>query len=68
MRGFVTALEARVPGAAGHAERVAARSRLVARRLNWRHAIFGARLVASLEDPGLTAIVRHHHERIDGSG
>jgi HD-GYP domain-containing protein (c-di-GMP phosphodiesterase class II) len=33
-----------------------------------RHAAFGARLVASLEDPGLTAIVRHHHERIDGSG
>jgi HD-GYP domain-containing protein (c-di-GMP phosphodiesterase class II) len=33
-----------------------------------RHAVFGARLVASLEDPGLTAIVRHHHERIDGSG
>jgi HD-GYP domain-containing protein (c-di-GMP phosphodiesterase class II) len=33
-----------------------------------RHAIFGARLVASLEDPLLTAIVRHHHERIDGSG
>ena len=33
-----------------------------------RHAVFGARLVASLEDPGLTEIVRHHHERIDGSG
>jgi HD-GYP domain-containing protein (c-di-GMP phosphodiesterase class II) len=33
-----------------------------------RHAVFGARLVASLEDPGMTAIVRHHHERIDGSG
>jgi HD-GYP domain-containing protein (c-di-GMP phosphodiesterase class II) len=33
-----------------------------------RHAAFGARLVASLEDPRLTAIVRHHHERIDGSG
>lgn len=33
-----------------------------------RHAIFGARLAASLEDPGLTAIVRHHHERLDGSG
>jgi HD-GYP domain-containing protein (c-di-GMP phosphodiesterase class II) len=33
-----------------------------------RHAVFGARLVASLEDPAMTAIVRHHHERIDGSG
>ncbi len=33
-----------------------------------RHAVFGARLVASLEDPELTAIVRHHHERLDGSG
>jgi len=110
LRGLVTALEARVPGAAGHAERVSAQSRLVARRLGLpprevrrvecaarvhdvgkiivspeilekpgrltpcehaeiqRHAAFGARLVASLEDPELTAIVRHHHERIDGSG
>jgi HD-GYP domain-containing protein (c-di-GMP phosphodiesterase class II) len=33
-----------------------------------RHALFGARLVAARGDPGLTAIVRHHHERIDGSG
>lgn len=110
MRGLVTALEARVPGAAGHAERVASRSRIVARRMGlaprevrrveWaarvhdvgkiivspeilekpgrlvrceheeiqRHAVFGARLVASLGDPAMTAIVRHHHERIDGSG
>lgn len=109
-RGLITALEARVPGAAGHAERVAARSRLLARVLGLgprevhrvecaarahdvgkiivspeilekpgrlspcefaevqRHAIFGARLVASFADPELTAIVRHHHERIDGSG
>ncbi|HVV91295.1 MAG TPA: HD-GYP domain-containing protein [Solirubrobacterales bacterium] len=110
LRGLVTALEARVPGAAGHAERVAEHSRAVARRLGLapaevrriecaarvhdvgkiivspeilekpgpltlveqveiqRHAAFGARLVASFEDPALTAIVRHHHERIDGSG
>jgi HD-GYP domain-containing protein (c-di-GMP phosphodiesterase class II) len=110
LRGLVTALEARVPGAAGHARRVAAQSRLLARRLDLeeteilrvecaarvhdvgkiivspeilekpgrltpcefeeiqRHAVFGARLAASLDDPGLTAIVRHHHERIDGSG
>jgi putative two-component system response regulator len=33
-----------------------------------RHAVFGARLAASLEDLELTAIVRHHHERLDGSG
>ncbi len=33
-----------------------------------RHAVFGARLVASLEVPEITAIVRHHHERLDGSG
>src|SRR4051812_24843206 len=33
LRGLVTALEARVPGAAGHAERVSSQSRLVARRL-----------------------------------
>ncbi len=110
LRGLVIALEARVPGAASHAERVAAQSRLLARRLGLnagavrriesaarvhdvgkiivspeiiqkpgrlarcelaevqRHAIFGARLVACLDDPELTAIVRHHHERIDGSG
>jgi HD-GYP domain-containing protein (c-di-GMP phosphodiesterase class II) len=110
LRGLVTALEARVPGAASHAARVATQSRLVARRLGLpeptvrqiecaarvhdvgkiivspeilqkpgllvpceraeieRHAVFGARLVASLEDPAMTAIVRHHHERLDGSG
>jgi HD-GYP domain-containing protein (c-di-GMP phosphodiesterase class II) len=110
LRGLVTALEARVPGAAGHAERVAAHSRRVARAMGigpdealriecaarvhdvgkiivspeilekpgrlahceyeeiQRHAIFGARLVSSLGDPALTAIVRHHHERLDGSG
>jgi HD-GYP domain-containing protein (c-di-GMP phosphodiesterase class II) len=110
LRGLVTALEARVPGAAGHGRRVAERSRTIGRRLGlggfelerleWaarvhdvgkiivspeilekpgalthceyeeiqRHAVFGARLVASLGDPTLTAIVRHHHERLDGSG
>jgi HD-GYP domain-containing protein (c-di-GMP phosphodiesterase class II) len=110
LRGFVTNLEARVPGSAGHAGRVAAQSRVVARRLGVdehgvegvgraarvhdvgkiivpieilanpgaltpaehaeikRHATFGARLVAAVGDPELTAIVRHHHERLDGSG
>ncbi|MBS1882430.1 MAG: HD-GYP domain-containing protein [Actinobacteria bacterium] len=33
-----------------------------------RHVVFGARLAASLEVPEITAIVRHHHERLDGSG
>lgn len=33
-----------------------------------RHAQIGAALVADLGDPGLTEIVRHHHERWDGSG
>jgi HD-GYP domain-containing protein (c-di-GMP phosphodiesterase class II) len=110
LRGLVTALEARVPGAAGHADRVAGQSRRLARRLELapgevrrvecaarvhdvgkiivspeilekpgrlsvaehaevqRHSVFGARLVASLDDAGITAIVRHHHERLDGSG
>ena len=110
LRGFVTALEARVPGSAAHGRRVAEMGGLVADRLGFepcevarveraaevhdvgkiivspeilqkpgaltacefeevqRHAVFGSRLVASLEDPVLTAIVRHHHERLDGSG
>jgi HD-GYP domain-containing protein (c-di-GMP phosphodiesterase class II) len=110
LRGFVTTLEAAVPGAAGHARRVASQCRILARRLGLdeaeagqieraarvhdvgkiivspeilekpgaltrreyaevqRHSMFGARLVGALGDPGLTAIVRHHHERLDGSG
>jgi putative nucleotidyltransferase with HDIG domain len=32
------------------------------------HAIAGARIVATLGDEELTAIVRHHHERFDGGG
>ncbi len=32
------------------------------------HAEIGAAMVADLADPELTAIVRHHHERFDGSG
>jgi putative two-component system response regulator len=110
LRGLVTALESRVPGAGAHSRRVAAHCRLVAERLGvdpgeatriecaghvhdvgkiivspeilekpgaltprefaeiQRHALFGARLVASLDDPGMTAIVLSHHERLDGSG
>jgi HD-GYP domain-containing protein (c-di-GMP phosphodiesterase class II) len=110
LRGLVTALETRVPGAGGHSRRVAAQSRIVALQLGMsatevrriecaahvhdvgkilvspeilenpggltpyeyaevqRHAVFGARLVAPLGAPELTAIVRHHHERLDGSG
>lgn len=33
-----------------------------------RHAAIGARIVARLGDEELAAIVRHHHERIDGAG
>lgn len=33
-----------------------------------RHPDEGAALVAPLCDPGLTSIVRHHHERLDGTG
>jgi putative nucleotidyltransferase with HDIG domain len=33
-----------------------------------RHADEGARIVSVLGDPELTAIVRHHHERMDGNG
>lgn len=32
------------------------------------HPAAGARLVESMGDPELAAIVRHHHERIDGGG
>jgi hypothetical protein len=33
-----------------------------------RHPGDGAAMVAELGDPQLTAIVRHHHERMDGAG
>jgi HD-GYP domain-containing protein (c-di-GMP phosphodiesterase class II) len=33
-----------------------------------RHASDGARMVEVLNDVELTAMVRHHHERLDGSG
>jgi hypothetical protein len=33
-----------------------------------RHPVDGARLVARVGDDELTAIVRHHHERLDGTG
>ncbi len=33
-----------------------------------RHVIDGATLVAAMGDPEVTEIVRHHHERFDGSG
>src|SRR5205807_540063 len=33
-----------------------------------RHAADGGALVAAAEDPELARIVRHHHERQDGSG
>jgi HD-GYP domain-containing protein (c-di-GMP phosphodiesterase class II) len=33
-----------------------------------RHAADGAELVSELGDPEMTAMVRHHHERVDGTG
>ncbi len=33
-----------------------------------RHAADGAEMVKTLDDPDLTGSVRHHHERLDGSG
>ena len=33
-----------------------------------RHAADGAEMVATLGDAELTAMVRHHHERLDGTG
>ena len=33
-----------------------------------RHAADGARMVAEIGDPEITAMVQHHHERLDGSG
>lgn len=33
-----------------------------------RHASVGARMVEALGDPAVTTIVRHHHERFDGTG
>ncbi len=32
------------------------------------HSIHGAEMVEAVGDPELTALVRHHHERIDGRG
>jgi putative nucleotidyltransferase with HDIG domain len=32
------------------------------------HPVDGAEIVSTLGDPDLTAMVRHHHERLDGSG
>ena len=33
-----------------------------------RHPVDGADMVATLDDDELTGIVRHHHERLDGTG
>ncbi|HEY4825989.1 MAG TPA: HD-GYP domain-containing protein [Solirubrobacteraceae bacterium] len=33
-----------------------------------RHPVDGAEMVAAIDDPELTQIVRHHHERLDGAG
>ncbi len=33
-----------------------------------RHPTDGAEMLAETEDPAITAMVRHHHERLDGTG
>jgi putative nucleotidyltransferase with HDIG domain len=33
-----------------------------------KHPVDGAEMVAEMGDPEITAMVRHHHERLDGSG
>jgi putative nucleotidyltransferase with HDIG domain len=33
-----------------------------------RHPVDGAEMVAEMGDPEITAMVRHHHERLDGTG
>ena len=33
-----------------------------------RHPVEGAEMVAGVRDPEMAAMVRHHHERLDGSG
>jgi putative nucleotidyltransferase with HDIG domain len=38
------------------------------RALLERHAVEGAEMVAEAGDPDIAAIVRHHHERVDGTG
>ncbi|HEX2161579.1 MAG TPA: HD domain-containing phosphohydrolase, partial [Thermoleophilaceae bacterium] len=38
------------------------------RRLVERHAVAGADQVAAVAGPETAALVRHHHERVDGSG
>ena len=55
----------RVPGTvlARREERTPEESSLVE-----RHAIHGAEQVAAVADPETAALVRHHHERVDGSG
>jgi HD-GYP domain-containing protein (c-di-GMP phosphodiesterase class II) len=37
-------------------------------RILKRHPVDGADMLAGVGDPEITAMVRHHHERLDGSG
>jgi putative nucleotidyltransferase with HDIG domain len=40
----------------------------VQEKLMRRHVTDGARMAESIGDPEITAMVRHHHERLDGGG
>ncbi len=81
--GLANALEAKDPYTRGHSERVAALSRRVASALGltsavvdpeeWEimraHPVIGAQIVAPFEFfAGAARVIRHHHERWDGSG
>ncbi len=69
--GLANALEAKDAYTRGHSERVAALARRVALAAGVmrRHPIVGAQIVSPLEFFADGAIiVRHHHERHDGSG
>jgi putative nucleotidyltransferase with HDIG domain len=40
----------------------------VQEKLMRRHVVDGAKMAESIGDPEITAMVRHHHERLDGGG
>ena len=110
LESLSAALEARDPYTAGHTQRVAHHSHMIAKAMGLsdervakvrtaaavhdvgkistprevmnkpgkltpaeyeemkRHAIVGAAMAARIDDPEITAMVRHHHEQLDGSG
>jgi putative nucleotidyltransferase with HDIG domain len=110
LESLSAALESRDPYTAGHTQRVARHSHMIAKAMGLsdeqvakvrtaaavhdvgkistprevmnkpgkltpaeyeemkRHAIVGAAMAARIDDPEITAMVRHHHEQLDGGG